>query len=269
MRERRWVIAAGVGVALTVAAGASDFFTGSFWERHGLFASLVASLLVVVVTVVVVNELIERRERRRWSLLAQNVLFALIQTARATWTGMVEVLNLGEVESGAIEKLLSAAEMARDTSRVSVAITELLGDPDRRARLQRVSAGLTKHAAAVIATWAPVMVGAGPYTEVLDRHVELAARLEWLSSVLAYLEPLEGQSLRERALLRSNVASEHAAELGNDQVLHDQILAVMMLATELDRRSRELAYELVPATWWSERTAGLTGNAPPPPPPSN
>ncbi len=266
LRDRRWVIAAVVGVVLTLAAGISDFVTGSFWEHHGLFASLVASLLVVVITVVVVNEVIERRERRRWSLLAQSVLFALIQSARATWTGMVEVLELGEVESGAIEPLLSAAGIARDTSRVSAAIAELLGDPKRRARLQRVVAGLSSHAADVIAKWAPVMVGAGPYAEVLDRHVELSGRLEWLSSVLAYLEPLEGQSLRDRALIRSNIASEHAVELGNDEWLHDQILAVIMLATELDYRSREQAYELVPLTWWSERTAGLTGNESPPPP---
>ena len=91
------------------------------------------------------------------------------------------------------------------------------------------------------------MVNARPYAEVLDRHVELAGRLEWLSSVLAHNEPVAGRTLRDEALTRSNAATEHAEELGNDDWLHDQLLAVIRLATELDRDSRaEHAYALVP-----------------------
>ena len=56
--------------------------------------------------------------------------------------------------------------------------------------------------------------------------------------------------------MRSNVASEHAEEFGDDEWLHDQILAVINLATELDYRSRELAYAIVPLSWWATRTAG-------------
>jgi hypothetical protein len=73
--------------------------------------------------------------------------------------------------------------------------------------------------------------------------------------------------VRERNLARSSVATEHAEELGNDQWLHDQILAVITLAVELDDESRELAYSIVPLSWWAERTAGLAGNETPPPTP--
>jgi hypothetical protein len=90
-----------------------------------------------------------------------------------------------------------------------------------------------------------------------DRHVELAGRLEWLSSVLTHNEPPEGQSRRDRNLTRSSVASEHADEFGSDEWLHDQILAVVMLATDLDYESREHAYSIVPLSWWAERTEGL------------
>ena len=93
---------------LVLAAGASDFVFGSFWERHALLTSLLASILVLVVTVIVVNEVIDRRDQRRWNLLAQSVLFALIQAARATWTGMVEVLEVTEVQGGSVEWLLRA-----------------------------------------------------------------------------------------------------------------------------------------------------------------
>jgi hypothetical protein len=261
--ERRLIFLGAVGVALMLAAGVSDFFTGGFWERHALFASLVANLLVVAVTVVVVNELLERRDRRRWNLLAQSVLFELLQSARATWTGLVEVLDLGEVHSGAIELLRDSAKLARDLPRVSDAIRELLAAPERRAQLLRLCFGLSEHASEVIAKWAPVMVSSGPYAEVLDRHVELAERLGWLSNVLAHVEEPPASSQRERRLVQSSVAAERANELGDDQSLHDQILAVITLATQLDYEAREQALALVPMSWWVERTTGLGDQQPP------
>jgi hypothetical protein len=257
IEDRRLRLAGAIGLALIAAAVVSDFLVGTFWERHALLTSLVANILVVAVTVIVVNEVVERRDRQRWNLLAQSVLFALIQSARATWTAMVEVLKLAEVESGAVEPLLAAAEVARDSARVSKAAKELLEDPERRGHLQKVTVALSQHSSEVISKWASVMVSARPYAEVLDRHVELSARLEWLSSVLTHNEPPEGQSRRERNLTRSSVASEHAEEFGSDEWLHDQILAVVMLATELDYESREHAYSIVPLSWWAQRTEGL------------
>lgn len=262
IQQRRLVLAATIGVALLVAAAASDFVVGSFWAHHSLLTSMLANVLVVAITLAVVNEFVERRDRRRWNLLAQAVLFALTQSARATWTGLVEVLRLGEVRSGAVQPMLEGAAVARDTERVSEAIGELLADDERRAVLQRVTVAQAEYASEVIAKWAPVMVNSGPYAEVLNRHVELAGRLEWLSSVLTHNEPPEGQSGRERVLVRSNVASEHAEEFGNDEWLEDQLLAVINLATELDYRSRELAYSIVPLSWWATRTAGLAGKEP-------
>ncbi len=264
--ERRLLLAAAAGIGLILAAAASDFVVGSFWERHGMLTSLLANLIVVGVTVAVVNQVLDGRDRRRWNLLAQTVLFALIQSARATWTGMLEVLELVEVHSGSVESLLEASEVALDTARVARAADALLGDEERRASLQRLTVALSDHASEVIAKWAPVMVSAKPYAEVLDRHVELAARLGWLSDVLAYNEPPEGQSPRERALARSSVASEHAERLGTDAWMHDQILATIALATALDYEAREDAYAIVPLEWWAQRTAGLAGNESPPAP---
>jgi hypothetical protein len=262
--DRRLQLAAAIGLALIAAAGASDFLLGAFWERHGMVTSLVANLLVVGVTVVVVNQAVEGRDRRRWNLLAQSVLFALIQSSRATWTGLLEVLRLADVHSGSVASLIEAKEVALDSTRVSRAAEELLRDDERRALLQRVSLALSTHASEVIAQWAPVMVSAKPYAAVIDRHVELAARLEWLSNVLTHNEPPEGQSPGERTLTRSNVASEHAEELGTDEWLRDQIVAIVTLATELDYETRGYAFSIVPLSWWSERTAGLAGNESPP-----
>jgi hypothetical protein len=260
--DRRVTIAAVAGAALIVAGAISDFFTGTFWERHALFASLAANLLVVAVTVAVVNEILERRDRRRWSLLAQSVLFELVQGARATWTGLLEVLRVTEVQTGSLQHLVEAATLARDPDRLSSATRELLRDPERRATLQRVCGALSDHVNSVIARWAAVMVGARPYAEVLDRHVELAVRLGWLNNVLASNEPVEGLSFRQRHLTRASVGAERAAELGDDDWLHDQLLAVIMLATDLDYESREQAFSLVSSDWWAERTAGLSSRPP-------
>jgi hypothetical protein len=264
--ERRLVLAACVGLALMLAAGASDLVIGSFWSRHAMLTSLVANVLVVAITLAVINEFVERRDRRRWNLLAQTVLFALIQSARATWTGMLEVLELTDVQSGSVQSLIEAKDVALDAARVSRATDELLHDERRRAQLQAVSAALSAHTSEVIAKWAPVMVGARPYAEVLDRHAELASRLVWLSDVLSYNEPPEGQSRRDRTLTLSSVASEHAEQLGSNEWLHDQIVAALTLATRLDYEAREDAYAIVPLSWWAQRTAGLAGNESPPAP---
>ena len=258
--QRRLLLAGGAGLVLLLAAGSSDFVLGSFWERHALVSSLLSSILVLAVTVVVVNEVVERRDQRRWNLLAQNVLFALIQAARATWTGMVEVLEQTEVQTGSVESLLETAGLARDSARVSKAADELLASEERRELLQRATTALSSHYAEVIAKWAPVMVNVRAYAAVLDRHVELAGRLAWLSGVLTYNEPLDGQTGRDRTLNRSSVAAEHAEELGTDQWLREMIISVITLATELDYESREQAYSIVPTSWWSERTAGLVGS---------
>ncbi len=265
-QRRRLALAATIGLALIVAAGVSDFLVGSFWERHGMLTSLVANLIVVGVTVMVINQVVEGRDRQRWNVLAQTVLLALLQSARATWTGMLEVLQLTDVQGGSVQSLIAAKDVALDAARVSRATDELLRDKARRARLQTVCSALGSHASDVIAKWAPLMVGARPYAEVLDRHAELASRLVWLSDVLAYNEPPQGQSPRERTLTRSSVASEHAEQLGTDEWLHDQIVAVLTLATELDYEAREDALAIVPLSWWAQRTAGLAGNESPPPP---
>src|SRR5271154_6743373 len=169
--DRRLVLAATVGVLLIGAVVGSDFAVASFWARHALLTSLLANVLVVGITVVVLNGLLERRDRQRWSLLAQSALFALTQSARATWTAMIELLDITDVQSGDLDSLLGDARLALDAPRVSEAARTLLGEEDGKARLQRLGQALTQHYDEVIANWAAVMVGARPYAELLDHHV--------------------------------------------------------------------------------------------------
>ena len=251
---RRLAIAGGAGTAVIVLAGASDFVLGSFWSAHAMLTSLIASLIVLAVTVVVLNEWLARRDRRRWSVLAQYVLFQLVQAARATWTTLGELILEREIEPGDAERLRAAAAAVLDGPAVSAATRALLADPGRRAVLQEALVALAAHSRGVVVGWASVMVGSGPYTDVFDRHVELQGRLDWISEILTTNEPGEGRTLRDAKLARSSVATEHAATLGTDEWLHDQIVATVQLATRLDYESRALGFELVPLEWWNART---------------
>jgi hypothetical protein len=71
-----------LSVLVLCGAIAWDVADDGFWVRHTLFTSLIASLIVVAVTAAVLNEVLERRQRERWSVLAQYALFDLVRTAR-------------------------------------------------------------------------------------------------------------------------------------------------------------------------------------------
>jgi len=79
LRETR--IIAGLAVLVLAAAIASDRLANGFWGRNPLLTNLIASLVAMVLTVAVINEVLERRQRRRWSVLAQYVLLELVRTA--------------------------------------------------------------------------------------------------------------------------------------------------------------------------------------------
>ena len=167
---------------------------------------------------------------------------------------MGELILEREIEPGDAEQLRAAAAAALDGPALSGATRALLADRRRRAVLQEALVALAAHSRGVIVGWASVMVGSGPYTDVFDRHVELQGRLDWICEILTTNEPGDARTPRDAKLARSSVAAEHAATLGTDEWLHDQIVATVQLATRLDYESRALGFELVPLEWWNART---------------
>src|SRR4029077_3947133 len=87
-------IIAGLSVLILSGTIAWDLANDGFWSRHALFTSLVGSLVVVAVTAAVLNEVLERRQRERWAVLAQYALFDLVRTARLVWTSLLELAGL-------------------------------------------------------------------------------------------------------------------------------------------------------------------------------
>src|SRR6201993_2007602 len=143
-------IVAGLRVLVLPGGVRRDLPNHRFWVRHTLFTGLVASLIVVAVTAAVLNEVLERRRRERWAVLAQYALFDLVRTARLVWTGLLELAGLapdGELGDGA---LAAGSETVLDTPRLTAAIGEMLASADRREQLHRLIARLRAHGQEVL-----------------------------------------------------------------------------------------------------------------------
>jgi hypothetical protein len=248
-------------LSLLVLAGAVvwDLASDGFWSRHALFTSLVASFIVVAVTAAVLNEVLERRQRERWSVLAQYALFDLVRAARLVWSGLLELGGLApDAELGG-DALAAGSETVRDTRLLAAAIDEALATADRREQLHRLIVRLEGHGREVLGRWADVMVNSGTYAEIVDRHVELYSRLYWWGSVLDESEPLEEHLSRPR-LSRVSPATQTRGPI-EDAWLRENLVAIAQLAESLDRGSFELAMRIVPLDWWIAQLPGRPSTA--------
>ena len=240
-------IAGGLSVLVLAGAIAWDVVNDGFWSRHTLFASLVASAIVVAVTAAVFDAVLERRQRERWSLLAQYALFEFVHAARLVWSGLLELTGLGPESEVGDAALAAGSEAVRD-SRLAAAIDEVLASAERREQLHGLIVVLLGHGREVLGRWADVMVNSGAYAEILDRHVELYSRLYWWGSVLDESEPLDEQLGRPRLSLVSP-ATQTSGPV-EEAWLRDNLVAIAQLAESLDRSSFELAMRIVPTDWW-------------------
>ena len=234
---------------ITFGAIGWDLADDAFWSHHALLTSLAASLVIVAVTAAVFNEVLERRQRERWSVVAQYALFDLIRVARLVWGGLLELADLvpeGELDDGG---LAEASTVVRDTPRVTLAMDEMLADAERRQQVHRLIAQLLSEAQEVLGRWAGVMVSSGRYAEIVDRHVELYSRLYWWGSVLDESDPLEEHLTRPR-LSRVSPATQAAVGPVEDEWLRDNLVAIAQLAASLDHASFKLAMHIVPLDWW-------------------
>jgi len=248
---RQTRIIAGLAMFVLAAAIASDRLANAFWRRHLLLTSLVSSLVVVALSVAVVNEALERRQRRRWSVLAQYVLFELVRTARLTWTGLMEVLGLMHAGEETQATLNAGARTLLDTPRAVAAMRELLADSDRRQQLHGLIERLLGRADEVLGRWAGVMLNSAAYAEIIDHHVELYSRLAWVGSLLEYFEPTHDDPKRRR-LTRSSPAVQLQGDFDDDWLSHN-LVAIAQLAEALDEGSLQLALRIVPGEWWTAR----------------
>jgi hypothetical protein len=244
-------------VAAVIAGIASDITGANFWERHALLTGLVSSVIVVMLSVAVINEVLERRRRQRWSILAQYVMFELVRNARMIWTGILDLAGMLPTDANQQRFVELGSEIVRDTPQLTAAVRDIVDDDDLRRRLHAEIVFLAGHADEVLGRWAAVMLNAEVYAEVVDRHVELAGDLAWISSVLDARYPPDDPRRRLRA--RSSAAVQIEPGLGGDW-LADRIVVITQLAENLDRGTVDLALQIVSVQWWEARLG--TGSPP-------
>ena len=148
-----------------------DEVARNFWTRNALIAGLLSSLIVVILSVAVVNEALERRNRRRWSVLAQYVMLQLVRQARLVWTGVMELSGLMPADATDAPSIDTAARAVRDTPRLKAAIGETIADTAKRRRLHEAITAFVVNGDEVLGRWAGVMLSADAYAEIIDRHV--------------------------------------------------------------------------------------------------
>lgn len=239
-----------VTLVALVGAVISDVVSDRFWGRHALLAGLVSSVTVVMLSIAVINEVLERRRRQRWSILAQYVMFELIQNARMIWSGVLEAAGLFSTAPSPEESLDVGAKIVRDTPGLAAALHGMLADADGRVRLHAEIAFLVEHSDQVLGRWAAVMLNAEQYAEVLDRHVELVGEIAWIAGLMDASEPPHDARRQRRA--RSSPAIQIQSE-GSSDWLADRIVVITQLAEALDRGTLELALRVVPVQWWEAR----------------
>ena len=161
-------IAGALSLVVLGGAIAWDLANDGFWSRHALFTSLVASAIVVAVTAAVLTALLERRQRERWSVLAQYALFELVSTARLVWSSLLELGGLAPDSDLGGEELAAGSERVGDTPRLAAAMDEVLASIERREQLHRLITELLARGQEVLGRWADVMLNSGTYAETVD-----------------------------------------------------------------------------------------------------
>ena len=124
-----------VALLVLVAGVVLDVVTRNFWARNALLAGLLSSLIVVMLSAAVLNEAVERRKRRRWSVLAQYVMLELVRQARLVWTGVMEMAGLMPADAGDAASIDAAAQAVHDAPRLKDAVHAALADDAKRRRL--------------------------------------------------------------------------------------------------------------------------------------
>jgi hypothetical protein len=256
-------------VLVLVGLVVSDFET-SFWDRHEMTSSILASLVVVLITVVVINEVLERRESARWRVFAQNALLELAASSRFTWVGLGELLEVeGDTAGRRTVDVRNFICSAAGTERVTTLVEERMPDSEWRHRLARLVERLLDESRDSLAAWGPVMLGARPYTALIERHVELYGRVQLLRYMIddpedAELDELEDPAARARRLSATRRAAIEGQSAGDlDHTMRTNLIIIIRRAAELEIDTRALARALVPLEWWTTPYADLTQAAEP------
>jgi len=129
------------------------------------------------------NVVLEQHRRQRWSTVAQSIMFEFIKSARMIWSGILEVAGLVPDQMNQSDSVDAGVAIVHNTARLTGAIRQVLGDPERRKQLYDEVAFLAEHTDEVLGRWAGVMLNVEVYAEVVNRHVEMVGDIAWIAGL--------------------------------------------------------------------------------------
>lgn len=150
-----------------------------------MVTALVASTSMLLVTVLIVDDLIRRREARRWRTVAGTAYRELSTDAFAAWTGVMTALGFPK----AYERFVDAQERVDAGAppatggpsvlpeSVEDVVNEALNNPKSRDIMSALIYEETEALGRSIARWAPVMLGTSKLAVSLDLFSDMREAL--------------------------------------------------------------------------------------------
>jgi hypothetical protein len=230
--DRSWTIFlrvwGAVALAALVGVCVSDFYT-DFWVEHAMLTAVVGALLVAAVLAAIVDRYLERRDMRRWQLVAGVAVGEFAFAARWLRRLLLDLAGLPAADEA--QETLALLATPDGAARCSEAIDALAHDPEGRARLFARLKDPLDHNGEVLGRWAPLMVQ-GEHAARLNEYVALAAR------AFKLIEELSREQIEHRDI-----------PLGEDWVA-GRIAKLIDLAAHLEVEFTTQARALTPLQEW-------------------
>lgn len=228
---------------LLVVAIASDFFIAGFWGSHPMLTAILSALAVVLLSVAVIDVVLDRRNERRWRLLAQYALVELAEAAHTVWVRLATELNIVGAENLSTEDVQQVLNSPDQAPAIRRDLASTLADARRRDGLRRLLDEFSEAGRQHLTGWAAVMTGSRSYAEIFDKHVEMWSFIHALHHYLAYGSHVGEQFLPTDLSLQADV------------FYPDLLLNVFNHAASLEAETWALAFRLTPAEWWLRRVS--------------
>jgi hypothetical protein len=259
LKPERLILALVALVAL-VAACASDFVIGGFWSGHPMLTAIMSALVVVLLSGAVIDVILRRRDESRWRALAQSALIQLAESAHAIWSDLAEDLGLRSLADRSPADVKAELSSPSGAAAIHRQAASGLIESARRELLNRRLTDHLQSGQQLITRWAVPMTASDRYAPMFDRHVEMYGRVEGLLNFVRY-----GYRMTDPRGRRDRSRREYLAAGGerDDEWFLDNVLATLSIAVSLEDDTWQLALQVLPESWWDERTLRLSAAAHP------
>jgi hypothetical protein len=206
-----WIIVLAACLGGSVAAD----LCSDWWDASPFTTNVISSVLLVALTVLLVDEYLTFRAAEAWEAVAAFGLEDLGRVARAVWVRHASFIQ-PELAAMPVAQYRQQFRSAEGRRQQADRMRQIAGYTDRRHHLYEVLHETTERTRDLLIRWAPTMVSRAP----LAGHLSDFSRMHrQMVQVLSFLH-----------------ISQHQAMPITVEELAQKVLAINMLAEELDRR---------------------------------